>query len=262
MIDFHSHLMPAVDDGAASLDESREALARMREAGVTALVTTPHFQASRTDDPARLAKGLEELDRGWEQLRALAAEEFPDLRVERGVELMLDSPRPVLDDERLRLAGTKFVLVEFPFQGVPPGAGRALFDLKVAGWPPVLAHPERYTQPGPGGLAGPDEWRRVGAALQVNWGSLAGRYGKGPHDLAWALLERGWADYLSSDYHARGRLGVETARGLILARGGEHQLELLTEQNPARLLRGEPPLPVPPLAPRRRSVWGRLFGRG
>ncbi|CAA9321988.1 MAG: hypothetical protein AVDCRST_MAG89-1687 [uncultured Gemmatimonadetes bacterium] len=260
MIDFHSHLMPAVDDGAATLDESRQALARMRDAGVTALVTTPHFHASATEHPGRLAQGMEALDRGWRELSELAAAEFPALRVERGVELMLDSPRPVLDDPRLRLAGTRFVLVEFPFQGVPPGAARVLFDLKVAGWLPIVAHPERYPQVGQD-LAGPEEWRRVGAALQVNWGSLAGRYGPGPQRIAWALLNRGWADYLSSDYHARGRLGVGSAREMLLARGGQEQLRMLSEENPARMLAGEPPLEVPSL-PDRPGFWRRLMGRG
>ena len=260
MIDLHSHLVPGVDDGAATLDESRAALARMRDDGVRGLVTTPHLNASITEHPERLATLLGRLDRGWEELQALARDEFPGVRVERGVELMLDSPRPVLDDPRLRLAGTRFVLVEFPFQGIPPGAARVLFDMKVAGWMPVLAHPERYAQVGPD-LAGPEEWRRVGALLQVNWGSLAGRYGKGPQDLAWALLERGWVDYLSSDHHARGRLGVRTGREMLLARGGEAQLRLLSEENPARLLNGEAPLPVPPLAPRP-SLWRRLTGRG
>lgn len=260
MIDLHSHLVPGVDDGAATLDESRAALQRMRHEGVRALVTTPHLGASATEHPERLATLLGRLDRGWEELSALARDEFPEMRVERGVELMLDSPRPVLDDPRLRLAGTRFVLVEFPFQGVPPGAERVLFELRLAGWMPVVAHPERYPDLGPD-MAAAGGWRRVGAALQVNWGSLAGKYGPGPQATAWALLERGWADYLSSDHHARGRLGVATAREMLLGRGGEEQLRLLSDENPARLLDGQAPLAVPPLPPRT-SFWKRLTGRG
>ncbi len=259
MIDLHSHLVPGVDDGAADLDEARAALQRMRESGVTALVTTPHLNASATENPERLAALLDKLDQGWEPLQALVRDEFPGLRVERGVELMLDSPRPVLDDPRVRLAGTRFVLVEFNFQGVPPGAARVLYDMKMAGFHPVVAHPERY-QHGGDPFAGPEEWRRVGAFLQVNWGSLAGRYGRGPQDVAWGLLERGWVDFLSSDHHARGRVGARSAAELLVARGGEEQLQLLSEENPARLLEGQPPLPVPPLLPPT-SFLRRLLGR-
>jgi protein-tyrosine phosphatase len=259
MIDLHSHLIPGVDDGAADLDEARAALLRLRESGVHTAVTTPHFNASATENPDRMAAALERIDRGWEQLQALARDEFSDLRVERGVEMMLDSPRPVLEDPRVRLAGTKFVLVEFNFQGVPPGAPRVLYEMKMAGFHPVVAHPERY-QHGGDPFAGPEEWRRVGALLQVNWGSLAGRYGRGPQEVAWGLLERGWADFASSDHHARGRLGARSAAELIVGRGGEEQLQLLSETNPARLLDGQAPLPVPPLPPGV-SFLRRLLGR-
>jgi len=261
MIDLHSHLVPAVDDGAADLDAARAALQRMRESGVHALVTTPHFNASATQKPERAAAALNAMDPGWERLRVLAETEFPEVRVERGVELMLDAPGAVLDDPRLRLAGTRFALVEFPFHGPPPGSSRALFDLGVRGWKPVLAHPERYPAQGAPPLEGAREWRRMGALLQVNWGSLMGRYGAEARDTAWLLLKQGWVSYLSSDHHARGKLGVNSARQALLERGGEEQLRLLSEENPARLLRGEAPLEVPPLE-RPRTFWDRILRRG
>ena len=261
MIDLHSHLVPGVDDGAADLAESRAALSAMRDQGVTALVVTPHLDGSVTQRPERLAAELERLDQGWEQLRSLAAAEFTELRLERGVELLLDTPTPVLDDPRLRLAGTRAVLVEFSLAGgVPPAAGRVLFDLRMGGWQPVLAHPERYPTTSGSGLEAPEEWRRMGALLQVNWGSLAGRYGEGPQRIAWGLLERGWASLVSGDYHARGPFRAAEAREQLLARGGQEQLELLSVENPGRVLRGQSPLPVPPL-PARASLWRRLLGR-
>ncbi|MBB4634525.1 tyrosine-protein phosphatase [Longimicrobium terrae] len=260
MIDLHSHLIPAVDDGAANLDESRTALERMYAQGVRTLVTTPHLNASLTAHPERLSAELARLDRGWEELRTLAAESFPGMRVERGVELLLDDPHPVLDDPRLRLAGTRSVLVEFSFTGVPPGSERVLFEIRMAALRPIVAHPERYPNP-QASLAVADLWVRSGAALQVNWGSLAGRYGELPRRIAWDLLEQGMVSYLSSDHHARGSLSAEEGRALLLARGGEEQLELLTATNPQRLLDNQPPLDVPPLQMAKKSFWGRLMGR-
>jgi protein-tyrosine phosphatase len=143
---------------------------------------------------------------------------------------------------------------------VPPNAPQALFDLKMAGWTPVLAHPERYSNAS-AGLDDAAEWRRVGALLQVNAGSLLGRYGETARKLAWGLVERGWASYLCSDYHARGRYPVAEATAALAQAGASEQAELLFQHNPARLLASEAPLPVPPVH-RRAPLWRRIFGGG
>lgn len=259
MIDFHNHLVPGVDDGAADLDQSRVALAALHAQGVHTVVTTPHLQGSLTGRPEQLRARLAELDEGWERLRQLAREEFDGVRVERGAEVMLDSPALDLSDGRTRLAGTPFVLVEFGGMTVPPNAALALYNLKSSGWTPVIAHPERYRNLDPG-LEQVEEWKRMGALLQVNAGSLLGRYGTEARATSWRLLEGGWADYLSSDYHARGRVALAEVREALLARGGEEQAALLMETNAARLLLGEQPLEVPPLE-RPRPLWRRVLGR-
>jgi protein-tyrosine phosphatase len=259
MIDFHSHLVPGVDDGAADLEQTRAALEAMRAEGVRALITTPHLKGSLTERPEKFADYLSTLDAAWEQMRELANAEFPDLRVERGVEVMLDTPSPDLSDSRVRLAGTSFVLVEFPFMNVPPNCTAAVFELKMKGWTPVIAHPERYGNLDES-LQEIEEWRRVGAYLQVNCGSLLGRYGGEAQAFAWRLLRRGWVDYLSSDYHARGRCAIAESRAKLVEKGGEEQARLLMEINPERLLAGQPPEPVPPLEREKLPFWRRLLG--
>jgi protein-tyrosine phosphatase len=216
-----------------------------------------------TERADELAQALGRVDAAWAGVRELAAAEFPDLRLERGFEVMLDTPRPDFSDARVRLAGTRFVLVEFPFMAVPPNVQQAVFDLKMAGWAPVVAHPERYTGLD-AALAGPEEWRRVGAYLQVNAGSLLGKYGPEAERAAWGLLRRGWADYVCSDYHARGTVHLAAARARLEAAGGAEQAALLFEANAARLLAGEPPLPVHPLEAGggRAPLWKRILGRG
>jgi protein-tyrosine phosphatase len=257
MIDFHNHVIPAVDDGAADVAESLAALETMRAQGAETVLTTPHVSGSATLDPAARERVLGRIDRGWEVLRA-AAPGSP--RLERGAELMLDVPQVDLADPRLRLAGTQFVLVEFPYMAVPPNATQALFELKMSGWVPVLAHPERYLNAS-STLEDAGEWRRTGALLQVNAGSLLGRYGERARKLSWGLVERGWAAYLCSDYHARGRYPVADAMETLARAGAGEQAELLFRHNPARLLAGEPPLPVPPVT-RRRPLWRRVLGMG
>lgn len=259
VIDFHSHLIPGVDDGASDLAQTRSALELLRAQGVRTVIMTPHMRGSLTIRTEEAAEYLARIDQAWEQVRTLRDAEFPDLRVERGMEVMLDNPTLDLSDPRVRLAGTGFVLLEFPFMTIPPNAVAALFQVKMAGWTPVIAHPERYANLDES-LADVEEWCRIGAFLQVNSGSLLGRYGSREKGIAWALLERGLAHYLSSDYHARGRCAVAESRAEMERRGAGEQMRLLTEINPARLLDGAPPLPVPPIR-RPRWSWSWLLGR-
>lgn len=258
MLDFHNHLMPGVDDGACDLGESREGLETFGSQGVTTIITTPHLRGSMTRNAAELAGFLAVLDEAWEHLLTLAHGEFPDLYVERGVELMLDVPHPILDDPRLRLAGTAFALVEFPFMSLPPHSTLAVRDLVKSGWTPIVAHPERYANMGANyGLI--ESWREAGARIQVNSGSLLGYYGQTPKKLAWMILRDGLAHYLSSDYHSRGKCSVAAAASHMKARGGEATHRLLTTTNPERMLAGKAPLPVPPFIPQNPPVWKRVL---
>lgn len=256
IVDFHNHLVPGVDDGAADAAEAKEGLRAMRAEGVGALIVTPHMDASLTCRAGDLEARLAELDAGWETLVAVASAEEPGLRLERGVELKLDTPELDLSDPRLRLAGTRFVLVEFPHLVLPPHSAHPLSRLRDLGWIPVVAHPERYA-----GIEQRlellEQWRDAGAYLQVNHGSFFGRYGRRAQQVASILLERGWIDYLSSDFHARGTPRIQECRGMLLEMGGAEHAQLLMETNPRRLLDGEPPLPVPPLRARR-GLWSRI----
>lgn len=259
MIDFHSHLIPGVDDGAVDLGQTRAALAAMREHGVSTIVTTPHLSGALTHKPEALESFLQDVDSAWADVERLVADEFPDLRVERGFEVMLDTPTPELSDPRIHLAGSRFVLVEFPFMSIPPACSQTLFELKVKGLTPIIAHPERYRNLRHVDVV--DEWRSVGSFLQINNGSILGRYGQTAERLAWELLERGWADYLSSDYHARGSLIVEETRQRLVRAAGEEPTRLLMETNAARILEGKDPEPVPGFS-KRGSLWRRILGLG
>src|SRR3989337_576697 len=179
MLDFHNHLMPGVDDGAADLDESRTGLETLSHHGVREIITTPHIQASLAARPAELKRFLDVLYDSWNSLTRMADSEFPDLRLERGVEVALDIPNPRIDNPLLRLAGTSFALVEFPFMSIPPNSTLAIRGLVQRGVNPVIAHPERYAGMS-GNLDMIESWRDAGARVQVNSGSLLGFYGPLP----------------------------------------------------------------------------------
>lgn len=260
--DFHNHVIPGVDDGASNAEESRQALAAFVAEGVRRLIATPHLAGSKTLHPEELTRRLDELDEGWARLQPIAAE-FPELRVQRAAEVMLDVPEPDLSDPRLRLAGGRFVLVEFPYMRVPLHSPRAVAAIRAQGWVPIVAHPERY-QGLDAELRIVDAWRHEGALCQLNGPSLLGRYGKDAQRAAFSLLARGLVDYLSSDFHARGRPLVSDYCALLERLGAEPQLQLLLETNPARMADGEMPLSVEPFRPRF-NLWTRIqamLGRG
>ena len=258
MIDFHSHLMPGVDDGAADIDEARSGLAVMREQGITTIITTPHIQASLTDKPRELDRYMRELDTAFEALSTLAATEFPELRLERGVELMLDTPQPAMGDLRLHLAGSSFVLMEFPYMTIPPNSAMAVRQLRGRGVVPIVAHPERYSNMSTN-IELIESWRDAGAYIQVNAGSFVGQYGNTARRLVWSIVGRGLADYICSDYHSRGRCSVRACATAMLERGGAAQLRAMTVTNPQRMLRSEAPLPVEPLEEVQLGFWRKVF---
>jgi protein-tyrosine phosphatase len=249
LTDIHNHLIPGVDDGARSLDEALGAIAALRDQGVRRLICTPHIDAELLGHEDRYAARIAKVDAAWAGLLAAAAERFPDVELQRGHEVMVDTPRFSVADARVRMAGTPYVLVEFPRLFVPSGTEDVLYHLRLEGYLPIVAHPERYVGTGTVSLETIAQWRHVGAATIVNAGSLAGGFGKDAHHTALALLQRGWIDMIGSDYHARPSrpLLVRQAYDQIAAWGGIEQAQLLFRVNPSRVFDGDALLPVEPL---------------
>jgi protein-tyrosine phosphatase len=254
-----------VDDGAADLDEAVSAIRTLADEGVSALVATPHFRASTLEQPDAAEGRLWRFDEAHADLEHARAGQEIAVSVARGAEVLLDAPAPDLSDPRLRLGGTRFALVEFMGFRVPAYGGNQLAALSENGWVPVLAHAERYV-----GLAAVldrvPEWKESGAYLQVNCGSLTGRFGPEARSMARELLARGLVDCLASDFHCRGEPEIESAVSWLKARaGGDDAAWLLTVDNPRRMLDNEDPLPVPPVTgdgSGRSTIWRRMLRRG
>src|SRR5688500_12419507 len=148
----------------------------MSAQGITHVITTPHFRASTAKNPAEFELEMARIDSSWQLLVASARENFPQMKLDRGVELALDDPNPTASDPRLRLAGTRFMLVDFPYFMIPPNSAQPLIHLRAHGVTPIVAHPERYDD----FQANQEtfrEWKHAGAFLQLNAGSLVGAYG-------------------------------------------------------------------------------------
>jgi protein-tyrosine phosphatase len=256
--DIHNHLVPDVDDGARDLVDTLQAVERMTQSGIRKIITTPHLDGSLTLDPAALEERLNEVTRAFDSAASAVHDAYPEVEFLRGQEVMMDVPDVDFTDPRMRLAGTRFVLVEWPRLHLPPGTSTVLRRIRGEGHVPVVAHPERYIGIDMEVAA---RWRDAGALLQVNYGSLEGRYGGGVRSMALGLLRRGWADYLGSDYHARPdrNMYMDEARDRLDELGAGEAFVTLSLTNPARVLRDELPIPVPPL-PMERGLWARVRG--
>lgn len=257
--DFHNHLVPGVDDGSATLEDALEGVERMHAAGFVRIVTTPHLDASLlTDEPAEAEAYLERVGEGFRTLSERVAARFPTMELRRGHEVRLDVPGCDFSDERIRLGGTSFALVEWPRFQIPPETVTVLSRLTEQGVRPIVAHPER-NRGAAQGLRLMAEWKRAGAYLQVTYGSFVGRYGPEVKSAAFALLREGLADYLCTDFHGRPELRLYTHEAVqkLEAAGAEEQLHTMAVTNPSRLFRDEAPLLTPPL-PAGHGFWGRV----
>lgn len=263
LVDIHSHLVPNVDDGARDIGAVVAGIARMKALGIRRVLTTPHLHGSLTHQPDKLEARLRQVTDAFDETARTLSARHPDVEFRRGHEVLVDMPEPDLSDPRLRMAGTSFVLLEWPRLSIPPGTTRVLRWIRDQGYRPVVAHPERYA-----GVADRDNlarlWKDAGAYLQVNYGSLAGRYGTRAREFALWLLEEGLADYMASDFHGHASLSIYRAEAaeVLEQREAFAALDLLSRTNPARLLDDVEPLPVPelpdePLLGRIRGMIGR-----
>lgn len=250
LVDIHNHLVAGVDDGANDIPSVLSSVERMTHAGIRRIVTTPHIRGSLTLEPARLEVRLSEVGEAFETAAAAIEEKFPEVEYRRGHEILLDVPEVDLSDGRIRMADSSFALVEWPRLHIPPGTPRVLGRIREQGYRPIIAHPERYMGMGDQ-LDLAERWRAAGAFLQVNYGSLAGRYGEDARDAALRLLERGLVDYMASDFHGSPGLKIykKEAWAVLEERDGDEILVLLCRVNPGRILEDLGPVPVPTLPP-------------
>ena len=239
MIDLHSHLLPAVDDGSRTVEQSVGVLRRMAELGITDVCLTPHLRANETVDAPP--------HRHDDAFAALRAEAPGQPRLHRGAEVMLDRPLPVEPDRmrRITLGGTQYILVEFPRLVAVEAVTNALTRVRDAGLIPVLAHPERY---GSCSVEAVAYWRSLGARMQVDATTQHSPQTRGQR--ARQLVAAGLADILAGDNHGDERT-IAAGADFLRALDGNAQAELLTVANPGAILRGDPLIDVPPLAIRR-----------
>lgn len=246
MIDLHTHVLPGVDDGSRGMDESLALLAMAADSGVDTLVATPHCNIP---DAFENYAGPE-MDLLFRELEEERARAGIPLRLLRGMEVFAtpDLPQLLCDGRVWTLNGTKYFLMEFSFEEDPDFCRHVLRRSRERGFWPIIAHPERYDfiQDDPQ-LA--FEWCIEGYGLQINKGSLLGRFGP---DVKWTadlLMQHGLAACVASDAHSPYQRSTHMTqlREYLLEEYGEAYMRLLLEENPARILSGRELLGYEPI---------------
>jgi protein-tyrosine phosphatase len=247
VIDLHTHILPGIDDGVATLEASVELARSAAAAGVVAIAATPHVREDFPTTADRMEEALSDV-------RAAVEGAGLPTRILPGGEVSVEYLDLLAVDElrRFGLGGNPgYLLVETPYFGVPLDLEERLRGLRALGVTPVLAHPERSV-----GMRGRrDLLPRIvaaGALVQVTAGSLAGVHGRDVRKAALALVDSGLAHCVASDAHGPeiGRPHLDVVASAV---GSKPVAEWLTREVPASILAGEP-IPARPRGSRLRRI--------
>ena len=229
MIDSHSHLVPGVDDGSQSIEESLALLKQAEEDGITELITTPHFMKN-----GEYRVKASELVKRFNELK----QAYPgSIKLHLGNELYIHPELPELleQGEILTLAESNTILIEFPFQDYKNDYDEILYELSLK-HRIIIAHPERYhyVQEDPNFCL---RWLKEGYLLQSNQNSL---FKKEMKKILLSMIEHGFVSFIASDAHNEYRpLILKEAYDLLEEEFGVSVAKQLTEENPKKLLSNE-----------------------
>ena len=230
MIDIHSHLIPGVDDGSQSPEESFSLLKQAERDGITELITTPHFMKNgefRMKAP-ELVQRFNEMKQAYKG----------PIKLHLGNELYIhpDLPELLEKDEVLTLAESNHILVEFPFQNYKEEYDEILYELSLK-YRIIIAHPERYSyvQEDPNFCL---RWLNEGYLLQANQNSL---FKKETKKVLVSMIEHGFVSFVASDAHNEHRpCLLSEAREFLAEEFGEQFAVQLTQENPEKILKNGP----------------------
>jgi protein-tyrosine phosphatase len=238
VIDLHCHLLPGIDDGSKDLGMSL-AMARMYVAdGVTHLACTPHIMPgvwqNRGDD-IRVAV---------DKLQQVLIAEGIGLHIFPGADnhVVPDFVAGLKEGRLLTLANSRYVLVEPPHHVAPPRLEEFFFSILVAGYVPILTHPERLTWI-EDHYAIIKKLVEAGVWMQITAGSLAGRFGRRPKSWGYRMLQDGLVHILATDAHDPERRPPLLSEGWELVRDvvGAEEAERLVLHRPFAILIDEAP---------------------
>jgi len=195
-VDMHSHLIPGIDDGSKSMDETIALLAKFQSLGFKKVITTPHIMSDYFRNTPEIILG------GMEKVRAELKRINLNIEFEAAAEYYYDETlmKKLKNKEQLLTFGDNYLLFEFSFHSEPSQIDALIFEMITQNYKPVLAHFERYVFLH-GSIDKATEWRRKGVNIQLNYNSLTGHYGPEVLKQARMLVDSGQIDFVATDCH-------------------------------------------------------------
>jgi protein-tyrosine phosphatase len=232
MVDLHCHILPGVDDGPATMEESMAMAESAVADGITHIVATPHSSSEYHFDFTRVRRIRDELQsRIGGRLQFATGCDF-HLNHENLTALRKDASPYCLNQH-------DYLLVEFNEISIPPGMDQTLHEIQLAGLRPVITHPERnrILRAHPERL---EKWVRQGCFVQVTGGALTGKFGATPQRDALKWIRQGLVHFVASDAHnARTRpLRLQPAYDAVSDQFGEVKARALLHDNPLAAFEG------------------------
>lgn len=194
-VDIHSHLLPGIDDGAKNIEDTKSLTKQMKAIGFENIITTPHIITNVWDNTE------ESIREKHRETTANVAFKKSVKTFECAAEYMMDAELvKKLATEKLLTLKDNYILVEMSYLSPPIQLYDIIFELQVAGYKPVLAHPERYLFYH-NNIKEYDKLKKTGCSFQLNLLSTVGYYGESVTQMANTLLGKGLIDFVGSDIH-------------------------------------------------------------
>ena len=195
-VDIHSHLLPGLDDGVQSYEESEDIILHFQKLGYRKLITSPHVMSDTYKNTA------EKITARLGKLKTYLKSQEIDVEIEAAAEYYLDEHvfKMIENDQQMLTFGKKLLLFETNFLNEPFNMKEFIFLATTKGYKPVLAHPERYLYL-QNNLDKAKDLLDRGVLFQVNISSITGFYSKIVQTTANKLIDRGWIHLLGSDCH-------------------------------------------------------------
>ena len=261
-VDIHAHILPGLDDGPVTLEDSLTMARMAARDGTDTIVATPHYRDMELEGQTpRMVRHLADTLNAALQSDS-AQRNAPSVRIYSGMTNRLDTSLPDLVDAEsaITLNRTRFLLVEPPFNRIPPYIEDVIGRLLTQRLVPVLAHPERNID----FQRRPKRLQTIvdeGVVVQIAAGSLTGQFGTGARRAAEQFIRRGIAHVVASEMHS-----IEPPRSPILSDAFDIVAELVDERNaidlfdtnPDMILEGRSPLSERIATPRVPKVWIRV----
>lgn len=195
-VDMHSHLIPGIDDGSKSLDDSIYMLRQLEALGFRKIITSPHVVTDGYNNSTATILA------GRDKVRQAIKDNGINLEFDAVAEYYLDETMiEKIDNRDLLTFGKNYVLVELSYLNKPNNTGDIFYRLQVAGYKIVLAHPERYPYYHENNFETYKSLKDRNLLFQINIMSLMGKYGKDAQSVAQRMIDKGMVDMIGLDLH-------------------------------------------------------------